>query len=115
MREFYDRLENDRDFRIAHFGVEMPILQTTDYSQFKLYNQYHRPISHDYMRLLQRQILTEGQLIPIDVTPDLEIVDGRHRFLIARRNRLPLRYQVTYKTEDYHNWMLYNEGRKVTT
>lgn len=80
---------------------------TRDYGQFILYENYHRKTTAKYTFKLERRILRDNKLSkwPIWVTEKMEIVDGRHRYLIARKNNLELHYIVKYNSADYHNWI----------
>lgn len=81
--------------------------KTKKYSQFLLYEDFHRKTTQEYFLQLEKDILQENKLKenPIEITERLEIIDGRHRFLIAKRNNLFIYYKITYKSEDYYKWM----------
>lgn len=83
---------------------------TTEYNQFRtiLGNRRIRTNSR-----LEKSILKKGILTPIVVNSIMEIIDGQHRFNIAKKHQIPLPYYVTLskKMEDIielnntsHNW-----------
>lgn len=52
-------------------------------------NQYNPNIVlNDNLNLLERSILVNGWTMPIVVTPELDIIDGYHRWLVAGRDPL---------------------------
>ena len=83
------------------------IFSTTDYEQFILYEEFHRTTRDKFLKRLERKILRENRLKdwPIWVTEKMEIVDGRHRFLIAKKYKLTLHYIFKYKSKDYYKWI----------
>lgn len=87
---------------------------TNEYSQFKkiLGNRKVRKNVR-----LEKSILKKGILAPIVVNSIMEIIDGQHRFSIAKKHKLPLPYYVTVSKnmEDIielnntsHNWVIQN-------
>ena len=81
--------------------------RTKNYEKFVLSEAFHSKSSQKYLNKLEKTILQDNRLKdnPIDVTERLEICDGRHRFLIAKKNNLPLYYRISYKSADYYKWM----------
>ncbi|MGG5342218.1 ParB N-terminal domain-containing protein [Enterococcus sp. AZ192] len=83
---------------------------TNEYNQFKLVSG-NRKIRTN--RKLEKSILEKGILTPIAVNSTLEILDGQHRFYIARKNGIELPYYVTVSkniddiielNNTAHNW-----------
>lgn len=68
------------------------IFLTEEYSQFK-FLKGNRKIGIN--RNLEKSILDKGILKPIAVNSNMEIIDGQHRFSIAKNHNLPIPYYVT--------------------
>lgn len=68
------------------------IYLASEYDQFKLING-NRDIR--YNKNLEKSILNDGILRPIAVNSNMEILDGQHRYTIAKNHNLPLPYFVT--------------------
>lgn len=81
--------------------------KTKNYAKFILYEDFHRKTTIEYLKQLEKEILEENRLkdYPIEITERNEIIDGRHRFLIAKKNNLYIYYNVTTKSKDYYKWM----------
>lgn len=96
---------NLEDF--AKNAIMYGMKKTKNYAMFKLYEDFHRKTTKEYLDQLEKEILAENKLHenPIEITEKLEIIDGRHRFLIAKRNNLHIYYKVTTRSEDYYKWM----------
>jgi len=80
---------------IPHISV------TKDYEQFT-FQAGNRTIDDQNLRLLKRRIRKRNLLryFPILVTPSGIIVDGQHRFIIARQLKLAIYYLVMSKEEE---------------
>jgi hypothetical protein len=89
------------------------IFKTDKHDQFILYEQFHRATKNKFIKKLEKKILKENKLAqwPIWVTEKLEIVDGRHRFLIAKKLKLAIYYVFKYKSKDYHSWIKKTYGK----
>jgi hypothetical protein len=72
-------------------AVESAIYKTTDYDIFKTLAE-NRPISVKQVGKLVREIQRKNMLHikPIDVTADMEVVDGQHRLAAARELGVPI-------------------------
>lgn len=68
------------------------IYLASEYDQFKLISG-NRDIR--YNKKLEESILKDGILRPIAVNSNMEILDGQHRYTIAKNHNLPLPYFVT--------------------
>lgn len=68
------------------------IFLTEDYSQFK-FLVGNRKVGIN--RKLEKSILDKGILKPIAVNSNMEIIDGQHRFVIAKLHNLSIPYYVT--------------------
>ncbi|MGL9746206.1 ParB N-terminal domain-containing protein [Enterococcus sp. DIV0170] len=64
----------------------------SEYDQFKLIRG-NRPITLN--RKLEKSILEKGILRPITVNSNMEILDGQHRYTIAKKYNIPLPYYVS--------------------
>ncbi len=73
----------------------MEITKTTDYSQFKTI-QGNRNLNQRHLAELTISIMSKNMLDrnPIIVNDKMEIVDGQHRFEVAKNNNLPIYYLV---------------------
>lgn len=72
------------------------IYSTTDYSGFK-FIQGNRDIIKGHLVRLTAAIAKKNLLphFPILVNKDFEIIDGQHRFLVAKRNNLEIFYTMS--------------------
>lgn len=100
--------------------------KTTDYNKFKKLI-YNRPVDQKRVTELINAIKDCNLLdnYPIMCTPDLEIIDGQHRFEAAKRLSLPVYYVIkkdflpedltfannhkAWSKEDYFNFYVLNE------
>lgn len=71
------------------------ILETTDYDQF-VFLKENRQIKQGTVLQLTKKILRNNLLWcnPIQVNERLEVVDGQHRLVVAKTNKLPIYYIV---------------------
>jgi hypothetical protein len=95
--------------------VDSKIFKTQDYEQFVVYEEFHRPTTDKQLDKLERKILRENKLQdwPIWITEKMEIVDGRHRFSIAKKHNLVIYYIFQYESKDYHSWILKKFGMVI--
>lgn len=68
------------------------IYLASEYDQFKLVKG-NRQVSPN--KKLEESILEKGVLRPIAVTSNMEIIDGQHRYTIAKKYNIPLPYYVS--------------------
>lgn len=73
--------------------TSLKIYQTQDYDQFKFFDE-NREIKNN--RELEKIIKRNNKLHlhPIIVSPDMEIMDGQHRWKIAKKNNLHLFFVI---------------------
>lgn len=73
--------------------TDLSIWETTEYDKFSFFDE-NREVSNNHV--LERNILENNRLHlnPIIITTDFKIVDGQHRFLIAKKNGLPIFYII---------------------
>lgn len=67
------------------------IIQYADPSTLKLHKVHHGiPVNQDVVDQIADTLLNGGETIrePLKITPDLQVVDGRHRFLAAKKAQL---------------------------
>lgn len=71
------------------------IFQTSDYDQFK-FLEYNRVAKEPHIKRLCASILNHNDLPmwPICVTSKMEVVDGQHRLLAAKRLQVPIYYVI---------------------
>ena len=69
------------------------IYKTNDYSMFNLLKG-NRIIKPSNLRKLDKSIEKKYLISPIMVNENYEIIDGQHRFYIAREKKLPLYYFI---------------------
>jgi hypothetical protein len=96
---------------------EKKIQRTEDYSQLK-FTKFNRSIDHHKVqRFVQESKLNPHlmEICPILVNGDMEIIDGQHRFLACKENKLPvffiqcdkLKYSdIIVLNKDQKNWNL---------
>ena len=72
------------------------IYVTNNYDVFSLLES-NRKISNN--KKLEKSILEKGILRPIAVNSLMQIIDGQHRFNIAKKNKLEIPYYVTMNKE----------------
>lgn len=91
----------------------MNIQTTKNYKLFK-FILGNRPLNRNNLRMITRSIAQENLLdvAPIIVNENMEIVDGQHRFQIAKENGFPINYLVLNGGELKHIHMLNNVSRK---
>lgn len=88
------------------------IYQTTDYDQFK-FLPANRPVDPKHVRSLKALIAENNQLQaePLDVSPNMEVLDGQHRLTAARELGLPVFFRYSdQRPEDALKTM--NRARK---
>jgi hypothetical protein len=76
-------------------AVEGIIYHTTNYDIFKIIDE-NRLLKEPSVRRLVRQITRKNLLHarPIDVSPDMEVLDGQHRLAAAKELGLPVYYKI---------------------
>ena len=91
------------------------IFQTSDYGQFVVYPQFHRPTPARELRRLERKILANNQLAnwPIWVTEKMEVVDGTRRLRVATKHGLAIYYVFKYTSAAYHKWIKEKYGDEI--
>jgi len=69
--------------------------KTNEYSKFKLLG-YNRRVDVNHVAMLKKKILISNELHvnPIQVTKDLEIINGQHRFTAAKELNVPIYYEI---------------------
>jgi hypothetical protein len=82
--------------------MERDILKTDDYSLFR-FSPLNRPVSNDHVNELVRSIKLNNQLDvnPILVNTEFYIVSGQHRFLAAKKLKLPIYYVIKDVPDTY--------------
>ncbi len=72
------------------------VQQTSKYHLFSLLDA-NRPVNEGHVQKLVQQIQQNNLLHirPIDVTPELEVIDGQHRLAAAKELGLPIYYRIT--------------------
>lgn len=71
-----------------------PIYQTYDYKKFK-FSEVNRKISTKHVKEIVKAIKNNDVALPIiQVNPQLEIIDGQHRFTALRSLGLPVYYYI---------------------
>ncbi|MGI4871274.1 MAG: CHC2 zinc finger domain-containing protein, partial [Janthinobacterium lividum] len=83
---------------VAHDGT---VYETTDYARFHLLPE-NRKVDPKHVRKLVDMIQKHNllHLKPLDVTPDLGVIDGQHRLEAARELGLPIFYKVGQQLSD---------------
>jgi hypothetical protein len=77
---------------VAHEGI---VYETTNYDLFQLLPE-NRVVDTNHVRKLVAQI-RENNLLrikPLDVTPEMGVIDGQHRLAAARELGLPIYYKI---------------------
>ncbi|MDT2641004.1 ParB N-terminal domain-containing protein [Enterococcus dongliensis] len=97
------------------------IYETNNYDMFTLL-ETNRKISKN--QKLEHSILKKGILRPIAVNSKMQIIDGQHRYSIAKKHKLTLPYYVTMNKEmndiieinnTVHKWTLNDYINKYVT
>lgn len=72
------------------------VQHTTQYHLFSLLDA-NRPLNQGHVQKLVEQIRQNNLLHirPLDVTPELEVIDGQHRLAAAKELGLPVYYRIT--------------------
>lgn len=94
----------------------MPTInKTSDYAMFK-FHENNRKIDQSNLENIKRSIKINNLLAfrPIMVNEKLEILDGQHRFLVAKELGLDIFYQVNEESED-EDIILMNANQKRWT
>lgn len=83
---------------LAHDGT---VYETTNYDLFHLLPE-NRDVVPSHVRKLVGMIQQKNllHLKPLDVTPDLGVIDGQHRLAAARELGLPIFYKVGEQLDD---------------
>lgn len=69
------------------------VYSTTDYEQFS-HIEGNRKINENHVARIMKEFEKIGQLSPIIVNQDLEVVDGQHRLEACKRAQMPVYYIV---------------------
>lgn len=88
------------------------IKQTTDYELFK-HTSLNRVLCENALRKLQASIELKNMLEfrPIDVNPQMEVIDGQHRLEVAKRMGIPIWYQIKKDAEPIDIILLNNNQK----
>lgn len=86
--------------------------ETKEYDKFK-YLDVNREIMDSNVKKLEKDILKNGLQVPIVVNEDYEIIDGQHRFIALRRNKMVVVYIINRTARD-ENIATIQESRKWT-
>lgn len=81
----------------AAVNEPLVINSTYDYDCFSFINGNRKIIACNYTKL-ERSMLEKQLIIPICVNDKMQIIDGQHRFSVAKSNQLPVYY---YIVKDY--------------
>ena len=70
------------------------LYKSTDYKKFKLL-EYNRDCDEKHIQNLKEELskCNDLHLKPLIVSPDLEIIDGQHRFRAAKELGIPVYYE----------------------
>lgn len=81
---------------------------SSDYDKFA-FIEGNRPVNQAHVKNLETSILAENHLYenPIIVNPRLQIIDGQHRFMVAKNNKLCI-YFIVSETMDIESTRLMN-------
>lgn len=74
-------------------SVVTPIYKTFDYDRFSFISGNRSVNACNYAKL-EKSMLEEQLIIPICVNEKKEIIDGQHRYTVAKNNGLPVYYYV---------------------
>jgi len=88
------------------------IKATTNYDLFTLLD-YNRPC--DDIAALEKNILqcNKLEMSPIIVDKNFNIIDGQHRYLVAKKNNLILYYRVDQTADCEKDIITYNKASKI--
>ena len=76
------------------------IYRSYDYKQFNI-NKVNRAISKQHVNEIATAIKTKKSKLPIiQVNPQMEIIDGQHRFMALRKLGLPIYYYIDRQSSD---------------
>ena len=91
----------------------MEILRTTNYDQFKFLEE-NRKIVPNHQQNIQKSIVQEDLLHinPILVDEDMNIIDGQHRLLSAKKLKRPIYYSVVSGIDVHKSLHLLQNSRK---
>src|SRR5208283_2271794 len=86
-------------------------MKTDDYDNFKL-KEDNRSINPNHVKKLIESINQHNDLHlhPIIVTPEMEVIDGQHRLMAARKLEIPIYYLVD-ENYDPLKIVLFNNSR----
>jgi hypothetical protein len=92
----------------------MQINATTNYDLFTLLD-YNRPCND--ISQLERNILqcNKLEMSPIIVDKNFNIIDGQHRYLVAKKNNLILYYRIDPNASCENDIITYNKASKTWT
>ena len=69
------------------------VMYEKNYSKFTLFDN-NRDINEPHVEELIASMRKSGQLMPVVVTPDLEVIDGQHRLKACEKLGIPVSYVV---------------------
>jgi hypothetical protein len=77
---------------------EVKLYKSTEFHKFKLL-EYNRDINKAHVEKLKNELSQRNDLHlkPLIMTPDLEIIDGQHRFTAAQEMKIPIYYLIDYE------------------
>lgn len=91
----------------------MQLYKTTNYDKFS-HISANRQLNSTHLKHLTASIAKINLLSanPIIVTEDFKIIDGQHRFEVARKNNLPLYYVMVDRVHDLQEVHLLNANNR---
>jgi len=81
--------------------VKRPIFTTTNYALFTELkgSRLHRPLSPEELDRFHADLDLPDGVAPILVTENMEIIEGWHRFAVAKEFDLPIGYSIVPRRE----------------
>ncbi len=89
------------------------LFETKDYDKFK-FLKGNRHINTANIKTLEKSISRKYLKVPIIVNNNMEIIDGQHRFTIAKNNNLPVYYIIINDYGRIETEILNTASRKWT-
>ena len=77
--------------------INSDVMKSSDYEKFSILEQ-NRVVNDKHVNELVVSIQNSGQLTPIIINENFEIIDGQHRFDACRILKIPVMYLISYKT-----------------
>lgn len=97
-------------------AVDYKVYETTNYEQFK-FLEGNRPVDEKHYKSLAKKMQREGNLMylrPVEVTENMEIIDGQHRAKAAELNGMPVYYVIQPDT-NINTTIIFNTGSRNWT